>query len=433
MIESRGFRIGFATLALFTTLAGDAWRYSITWYGWGVIILGLAIVTVVLLVHNRARLKLLPYPLLAFLVLATLSIAWSFYPGLTALGALSQWLTTAGALAIAVVLSWDELLQALGLALRLILGLSIAFELFVSIVIRHRILPLWVDYGDTEHLPKLLFWSRNLLFVTGKIQGIVGNSSLLAMLAMFGLIVFGIQLASKSVRRSTGCAWFLLAAAIAVFTRSGTIYVAVVACTILLAAILILRRPRTPRARAAAYWSVGSFFLACGVLVFVFSEQLLGLIGKNDTLTGRAGIWEAVINLAQQRPVAGWGWISYWAPWAEPFKDLVKRAGVQQLHAHNAWLDVWLQLGIIGVVIFGVLVVTVVFRSWMIAVHRPQDAAGVRLLPILILAALIVQSFAESRILVEYGWVLLTVMAVKTKASEPAPTRVGRAGANAVT
>jgi exopolysaccharide production protein ExoQ len=69
----------------------------------------------------------------------------------------------------------------------------------------------------------------------------------------------------------------------------------------------------------------------------------------------------------------------------------------------------------------------------MIAVHRPQDAAGVRLLPILILAALIVQSFAESRILVEYGWVLLTVMAVKTKASEPAPTRVGRAGANAVT
>ena len=232
MIERRGFRIGFATLALFTTLAGDAWRYSITWYGWGVIVLGLAIGTGVLLVHNRARLRQLPYPMLAFLILATASIACSFYPGLTALGALSQWLTTAGAVAIAVILSWEELLTALGLALRLVLGLSIVFELVVSVFIRHRILPLWVDYGDTEHLPKLLFWSRNLLFVTGKIQGIVGNSSTLAIIALFGLIVFGIQLASRTVRRTWGIVWLLLAAAIVVFTRSGTIYVAVVVCAV---------------------------------------------------------------------------------------------------------------------------------------------------------------------------------------------------------
>jgi Lipid A core - O-antigen ligase and related enzymes len=433
MIERRGFRIGFATLALFTTLAGDAWRYSITWYGWGVIVLGLAIGTGVLLVHNRARLRQLPYPMLAFLILATASIAWSFYPGLTALGALSQWLTTAGAVAIAVILSWEELLTALGLALRLVLGLSIVFELVVSVFIRHRILPLWVDYGDTEHLPKLLFWSRNLLFVTGKIQGIVGNSSTLAIIALFGLIVFGIQLASRTVRRTWGIVWLLLAAAIVVFTRSGTIYVAVVVCAVVLAAILVLRRARARRRTKAAYWSVGAFFAACGVFVAVFNEQLLQLIGKNDTLTGRDEIWRAVIDLAQQRPVQGWGWISYWAPWVEPFKDLVKRAGVQQLHAHNAWLDVWLQLGLIGVAIFLALVLTVVARSWMLAVHRPQDAVGASLLPILILAALLVQSFAESRILVEYGWVLLTVLAVKTKASEPVPLAARRAGANAVT
>jgi hypothetical protein len=85
------------------------------------------------------------------------------------------------------------------------------------------------------------------------------------------------------------------------------------------------------------------------------------------------------------------------------------------------------------VAIFLALVLTVVARSWMLAVHRPQDAVGASLLPILILAALLVQSFAESRILVEYGWVLLTVLAVKTKASEPVPLAARRAGANAVT
>ena len=48
---------------------------------------GIAAISIVVLVHNRARFRVgsLPYPLLAFIALAFLSIAWSFYPGFTAL------------------------------------------------------------------------------------------------------------------------------------------------------------------------------------------------------------------------------------------------------------------------------------------------------------------------------------------------------------
>jgi hypothetical protein len=38
------------------------------------------------------------------------------------------------------------------------------------------------------------------------------------------------------------------------------------------------------------------------------------------------------------------------------------------------------------------------------------------MLPLLVLTALIVQSLAESRILVEGGWVLLVVFAIRAKA-----------------
>ena len=80
----------------------------------------------------------------------------------------------------------------------------------------------------------------------------------------------------------------------------------------------------------------------------MFWNALLGLFGKSDDLTGRLDIWNAVIGLAAQRPWFGWGWVGYWPPWVEPFDGLAVRNGVEYLQAHNAWLDVWLQLGIVG-------------------------------------------------------------------------------------
>src|SRR5690606_169438 len=128
---------------------------------------------------------LLPIPLLAFLTLATVSLAWSFYPGSTALGLLATWMTVTAAVAVAVVFSWDELLRALGIALRFILGLSMLFELVVSVFVRQPVFPLWVEYPDGK-LPLMLMWSRNWLFDGGPIQGVVGNSSLLAFSALLG-------------------------------------------------------------------------------------------------------------------------------------------------------------------------------------------------------------------------------------------------------
>ncbi|MDO9395056.1 MAG: O-antigen ligase family protein, partial [Herbiconiux sp.] len=127
-------------------------------------------------------------------------------------------------------------------------------------------------------------------------------------------------------------------------------------------------------------------------------------------------------GLAAQRPAFGWGWVSYWVPWVEPFTDLAVRKGVTYLQAHNAWLDVWLQLGIAGLVVFIALVVGASYRAWWFAVDLPRDALGapraqvlLTLAPALLLTALIAQSFFESRLLIEGGWALLVVIAVKTK------------------
>lgn len=430
MIESRRFRSVFAAFTLFTLFAGDFWRYSIGWWGFGAIVLALLAGSIALLVHHRARWHVarLPYPLLVFLGLATLSLLWSFYPGGTALGLVTTWITAVIGAALAISFSWEELLRALGHAMRALLGLSFLFEFIVSAFIRRPILPLvpspGVDYDSLETIPKLLYWSRDLFFEGGKIQGIVGNSSLLGFIALVSLIVFAIQLAAKSVNRFWGSFWFLVAIAAVACTRSATIYIAIVVILAVVAMVLLLRRTRGA-AHGAVYLVAAGLVAGAAVVVSTMSTQLLALLGKSSDLTGRLDIWQTVADLASERAVAGWGWISFWIPWVPPFDDLVFASGVRQLHAHNAWLDVWLQLGTIGVVVFAALVLSTLVRSWQFAVDRPNvDPIAearhtvVSLLPLLLLVALLVQSVAESRLLIEYGLALLAIIAIKSKVSQ---------------
>ncbi|MCU1515252.1 MAG: O-antigen ligase family protein [Microbacteriaceae bacterium] len=414
-------------LVLFTGIAGDFWRNLLGWYGYGAIVLVVVALAIVVLVHNRDRFaaRRLPYPLLAFLIFATLSIAWSYYRLPSVLGASVQWATTAAAIAVAVTLSWAELLVALGWVFRLVLGLSFVFEFIVSAFIRHPVYPVWVVPDDPAHPAKLLYWSRNLLFDAGKIQGIVGNSSLLAMAALLALIVFSIQLLSRSVGRFWGWFWFAVAVVTIVLTRSATIFVGLAVVVIVAIAVLVVRRAATPRGRSAAFGGIAIVVVVLAVGGFVFRAPLLGVLGKSADFTGRIGIWQAVIGLAQQRPAVGWGWISYWMPWVAPFDHLIKRGGVQVMHAHDAWLDVWLQLGIVGLVIFGLLVLGTLLRSWFTAIDPVKThpaLAGtyswVTMLPILMLSAQLVQSIAESRMLIEGGWILLVIWAVKTRLTQ---------------
>ncbi len=427
LLDSSRVRVGVASFILVIALAGEFPRNLLTWWGWGAFAAVVVVLGIALLVHARRSVtpSTIPIPLVAFLGLAVLSIAWSHYPGASALGVGLTIATSVTAAGIALALGWEELLRSLGWALRIILGLSLLFEFIVSAFIRQPIYPVWVVPGDYVNPDaKLLLWSRNLLFEGGKVQGIVGNSSLLAMLALLGVIVFAIQLASKRVTPVRGSLWLALALGLVLLTRSATIFAALGAVVIVTLAVIAVRRSATMR--RGGLLRLGALIAAVGAVVAALSLRgpLLGLLGKSSDFTGRFDIWAAVGTLAEQRPVGGWGWVGYWAPWADPFDHLIVKGGVQVLHAHNAWVDVWFQLGAIGVVVFAALVLSTTVRSWLFAVDRTILVPGERgthdwlgLLPILIVTAQLVQSIAESRLLIEGGLLLFLIVAIATKRS----------------
>ncbi|MDN4639312.1 O-antigen ligase family protein [Agreia sp. PsM10] len=417
-------RSTLAVLTFFTLLAGDFWRNLIGWYGFAALCLAIVITLVVLITRDKGWRQLtprrVPLGLTAFLALAIISITWSFYPGATLLGLVAQAGPVIAAIFFATSMSWPRILTALGRATRWILGLSLLFEFVVAVFVRRPIIPFWVDYGSGK-LPDAFFWSQAHLFTGDPIQGIVGNRNLLAFVAVIALVCLFLEFTSRSLGRARSYSWFAVAVATLALTRSTTA-IAVLVVVAAAAGILILMRRSNARQRRVVLVSSAAGIAAIAVLVGAFSSQILRLFGKSSDLTGRLDIWNAVTGLAQQRPAFGWGWVSYWVPWVEPFTHLAERKGVTYLQAHNAWLDVWLQLGIVGLVLFIGAVVGACWRSWWFAVDEQLDARGtavpfvpVTLLPALILTLLVAQSFVESRMLVEGGFALLALMALKTR------------------
>jgi exopolysaccharide production protein ExoQ len=413
----------YATFALFTALAGQFWRNLLGWWGFGAVVLVVVIGAVALIAAEKPRWswRRTPKSTIVFLLLAALSIAWSFYPGASALGLLLTLISTLLAVSLVLCLTWTRFVRALAASIKWILGLSLAFELWVAIFVRGPVLPLFPDFEPDGDVPMAFYWSRGLLFSGGPIEGIVANRNLLGMIALFGLIVFGTMLAAGSMRRVQGIGWLVVAGAVLLLTRSATVTLVAVLVLVALGFALWARRVGPDR-RRGVYWTAAGALVASVALLVAFWGRLLELFGKSEDLTGRFDIWNAVIGLASDRPWFGWGWVSYWVPWVEPFNGLAERKGVEYLQAHNAWLDVWMQLGIIGLIAFASIVVGALWRSWFLAVDRPMDVAGrplphsaAALLPLLVLVALIGQSLAESRILVEGGWVLLIAIAWSTK------------------
>jgi exopolysaccharide production protein ExoQ len=140
------YRLTLATIGFFTLIAGEAWRYLLSWWGYGAIVAVLVILAVIELVRSREDVRRLPLLLLATLTLMLVSVAWSAYPAASAVGVILTLATTTYAVFLATCFTWAELVDFLALALRIILGLSLAFELAVAIFVRGPVLPLCVDY-----------------------------------------------------------------------------------------------------------------------------------------------------------------------------------------------------------------------------------------------------------------------------------------------
>lgn len=406
------------------SMAGTSWLMVVGTLGAAIVVAVTSVVSSVLWIVLRPRVqwRRLPWFALAYVAWAVASLLWSQWVPATALTLLLLLSTTLQAMFVGAVFTWREIVRAVASALKWMLGLSLVFELWVALVWRGDILPGFVRPGPGWGGDVIELWSRDNLFNGGRLQGIFGNANPLAYIALLAIIVFAVRLASGAPRRVL--LWLWMAIAVFLFWRasSATALLCAVAVAIVLTTILVMRTARTPGDRTRRYALFTALGVVGAVAAWITRDSVFELLGRTSGLTGRDGIWDAVARRIAERPVIGWGYSTPWVPSEPAFDGWIVDHGVTVMQAHNMWLDVTLQLGIVGTVLIALALLAFVWRSWFFAVDRPRwdlvadrPFTALTLLPSLVAALLLVQGLAESAPLLNWGWLLIVLLAFKIK------------------
>jgi O-antigen ligase len=385
-----------ATVAIAVSILAPTIRALMGWPG----LIGIVVVLVAFaglsLIARRESIDyqgILPLTLLAFLGWAVISLVWSEY----------QWATLAGlgylgafsALGIYVALMRDtiQIVRAFGDVLRVVLVASLALEVFAGLLIDSPIPFL----GIQGHL-----------HTAGPIQGLLGTRNQLGIIALIAAVTFGTELRTKSIRPGLAIGSLILAGITMVFTRSPLIGGVIVVLGVAIVALYALRRV-PPAQRTVAQLALLVAVAVVALVTWGFRQRVIGLTNAGGELDFRLRLWNEMTELIRLNPLEGWGWIGQWRSGISPFQAFANGERVPQSGV-NAYLDVWFQLGIVGIVIFVGLVGITFVRSWLLA---GQKRSIVFAWPALVLVVLLSSALFESSLLVEYGWLTFVVCCVK--------------------
>jgi O-antigen ligase len=125
------------------------------------------------------------------------------------------------------------------------------------------------------------------------------------------------------------------------------------------------------------HWSLafvwcGATILGLVVLAYItMPDVLLGLLGKDETLTGRTDIWASLGEAIEERPVLGYGYLAFWGLDSEPRYWLERAVDWNAPSGHNGWLDLAISLGVVGVAIYTIDLVITLWRAGRLSLSSP--------------------------------------------------------------
>ncbi len=276
---------------------------------------------------NRAL--VLYWPVLVAPALAVLSLLWSVDPDLTLRRAGSLGLTTLFAL-------W--LVERF--APRALFGLFVACAALVVVIDLAVILLLpetGIHQADDLSAENHAGSWRGLFFHKNDFGRVVALSA--AILAAAGLLL----------RRGRWLAWLLLPLAflLVVKTNSSQSMLLILLVPLVFLLLYGLRR-RSPQARTVVFVAA----LPPALSLYYFSSAIfvamLTALGRDTTLTGRTEIWAGVLMSIGGYAALGGG---FGAGWQVIDDRLMALTGISVNHAHNGYLDLMTDLGVVGLCI----------------------------------------------------------------------------------
>jgi exopolysaccharide production protein ExoQ len=301
---------------------------------WGVVILRQLNASIKGVVAN--------WPLFVLPCLALASVLWSDYSDWT-LRASIQYLATIviGVLAASCIKP-QMLLAALLTALTLVAALSVVDG------------SVQASGAGGERVLVGLFGSKNYFALS------------VSLLLMVAIAVIIDKSQSLGFRRFAFVA-SIFALGLLGYTRSAGIMV-VTAAMLAVISILQLAKRLAPLHRIAALISL-VLLGVCAIVIGVFFvdelPDLLSYMGKDVTLTGRTFLWERAFASIAEQPVLGVGYQAFWQVGNWGAEELWLRNGITGkygFHFHDIYLQIAVDLGLTGLLVFIAMLLTIVAR-----------------------------------------------------------------------
>lgn len=166
--------------------------------------------------------------------------------------------------------------------------------------------------------------------------------------------------------------------------------------------------------------------LFLSALVAINIETISLLSGKTMALSGRPQIWAALARSAMKQPFLGYGYQAFWSSGEalRVISETTAAFGFTGAYAHNGYLDVWLQLGLTGLLVLFYGAAHSLKRGWLCLGQRPISRSSAWYLGIIGLS--ICYNFVEVTFLSQYLTWSLYVLASIGLAKEASAIRVLR-------
>jgi len=327
-------------------------------------------IAIALLIRNcpgALRTLLREYPVILLVLLAVVSSVWSTSSGVSLRRAISLLGFTLVAVYFANRFSIREQLRLLGWSSAICLACSYLFGLFG---IGHSVDNLRGAWSG-------IYTQRN------------GLGAVMSLAALVFLLCASLD------RRWRYGNWLLAIAAVGLVLLSGSVTSLVVSAMTVISFLLVHVLWRSKHRQWLLLMAVAIIGLSAWCIASSF-DDVAEAMGRDSSLTGRVEVWGASADLGGEKPWLGYGYNGFWLGLEGPSAEVWRIAGWAAPSAHNGVLEIWLDLGIIGVAIAGFGFVLYMRRAYRLVCSTGRWEFA---WPLMFLILLCVQNLTESAFL----------------------------------
>lgn len=242
------------------------------------------------------------------------------------------------------------------------------------------------------------------------------------------LMAFGIVLWYSRAIHSRRDLWLavpiiLISTVTLIFSNSAQAMITVIIMLAALWGIQFLKQFEFRQALTLAIFSlIAAMFVS--LVIFINLDSILAVFGKDLTLTGRTEFWPDVVDFINKKPLTGYGVGGFWQLWRgpqSPSYSIINPDGFKPPNGHNGFLDLSLETGWTGLILFAISYFGSVVRSVR---HLGQHKRSVAEFPLILVTYTLMANLTETQLWggMYYIWFLYLITSIRLRLDEqPVP------------